>query len=99
VKKLLPFFRRYGLFLFPLTVIVLAIDAQIFIYKRFEELHIPDSWIFHLLYLSFGPFMFFYKSERISIGHPFTLWKRLYWILFIALAMFYVLAFIGAALL
>ncbi len=99
MTKLLPFFRRYGLLLFPLTVIVLAIDAQIFIYQRFSEFHIPDSWIFHLLYLSFGPFMFFYKSERSSIGHSFIVWKRLYWILFIALAMFYVLAFIGVALL
>jgi hypothetical protein len=98
MTKLLPFFNRYGLLIIPLTVIGLAIDAQIFIYQRFSEFHISDSWIFHLLYLAFGPFMFFYKSERGSIGHSFIVWKRLYWALFLALAMFYVFVFIGAAL-
>lgn len=96
--NLLPFIRRYGLLLFPLTVIGFAIDAQIFIYQRFSEFHIPDSWIFHLLYFSFGPFMFFHKSETMRFRHTLSVSKRVFWALYIGLITFYALAFIGVAL-
>lgn len=98
MKKLLPFSRRYGLLIFPLLVTGLAIDAQIFIYQRFSVLHIPESWIFHLLYLSFGPFVFFHKTERMRFRHRFDAWRRWYWLLFVGLATFYAFGLIGAAL-
>lgn len=99
MSKTLPFFRRYGLLLFPLIVIGLGIDAQIYIYQRFGELHVPEASLLHLLFLSFGPFIFFYESERMRFRQTFNLWKRVYWALYIGLATFYALAFIGAALL
>ena len=99
MKNLLPFVRRYGLLIFPLSVIALAIEAQIFIYQRFTELNITDTWIFHLLYLSFGPFIFFHQSEKMRFRHPLNAWKRVFWALYIGLSTFYAIAFIGAALL
>lgn len=98
MEKLLPFFRRYGLLLFPLIVMGLAIDAQIYIYKYFGAVEGLDSWVFHLLYLSFGPYIFFHKSEKMRFRRPFNAWKRVFWALYIGLATFYAIAFIGAAL-
>lgn len=99
MKNLLPFIRQYGLLLFPLIVIALAIEAQIFIYQRFAELHFPDTWIFHLLFFSFGPFIFFNMSEKMRFGHSLNSWKRVYWALYVGLIVFYAIAFTGAALL
>lgn len=96
---MLPFVKRYGLLLFPLIVMGLAIDAQIYIYRHFGTFADLDSWVLHLLYLSLGPFIFFHKSERIRFRQPFNAWKRVFWALYIGLATFYGIAFIGAALL
>lgn len=98
MSKMLAFFRRHGFLIFPLIVIGLALEAQFFTLHKFGKLHIPDSWIFHLLYLSGGPYVYFRKSDKLRFRELRTIWTRAYWAFFACVSIFYVVTLIGAEL-
>lgn len=96
MEKISKSVRRFGLLILPLIVVGIGLETQIYIYQRFNYFVVPDVSLIHLFYLSFGPFVYFFKSEKMRFRQVFSVWKRVYWVLFGALAAFYLLAVVAA---